>query len=40
MKLATSTTGPGLEHGRFLSDGDVVELEVERIGVLRNRFVR
>jgi hypothetical protein len=36
----TVGTGCGLEQGRFLSDGDVVELEVERIGVLRNRFVR
>jgi 2-keto-4-pentenoate hydratase/2-oxohepta-3-ene-1,7-dioic acid hydratase in catechol pathway len=36
----TVGTGCGLELGRYLSDGDVVELEVERIGVLRNRFVR
>ncbi len=36
----TVGSGCGLEQGRFLSDGDVVELEVERIGVLRNRFVR
>lgn len=36
----TVGTGCGLEHGRFLSPGDVVELEVERIGVLRNRVVR
>lgn len=35
----TVGTGCGLEHGRFLSDGDVVELEVERIGTLRNRFL-
>ena len=28
--------GCGLELGRFLSSGDTVELEVERIGVLRN----
>ncbi len=28
--------GCGLEMGRFLRAGDVVELEVERIGVLRN----
>ena len=27
----------GLEHFRFLQDGDLVELEVEKIGVLRNR---
>lgn len=32
--------GCGLEHGRFLAPGNVVELEVERIGVLRNRVVR
>lgn len=32
--------GCGLEHMRFLQPGDVVELEVERIGVLRNRVVR
>jgi len=36
----TVGTGCGLEHGRFLRDGDVVELEIERIGVLRNRFVK
>jgi 2-keto-4-pentenoate hydratase/2-oxohepta-3-ene-1,7-dioic acid hydratase in catechol pathway len=36
----TVGSGCGLEHGRFLSDGDVVELEVQGIGVLRNRFVR
>jgi 2-keto-4-pentenoate hydratase/2-oxohepta-3-ene-1,7-dioic acid hydratase in catechol pathway len=30
----------GLETGRFLEDGDVIELEVERIGVLRNTVVR
>ncbi len=30
----------GLETGRFLDDGDVIELEVERIGVLRNTVVR
>jgi 2-keto-4-pentenoate hydratase/2-oxohepta-3-ene-1,7-dioic acid hydratase in catechol pathway len=32
--------GCGLELGAFLQPGDVVELEVERIGVLRNRVVR
>jgi 2-keto-4-pentenoate hydratase/2-oxohepta-3-ene-1,7-dioic acid hydratase in catechol pathway len=30
--------GCGLELGRFLSPDDVVELEVDRIGVLRNRI--
>jgi 2-keto-4-pentenoate hydratase/2-oxohepta-3-ene-1,7-dioic acid hydratase in catechol pathway len=29
----------GLEIGRFLNSGDVVELHVDRIGVLRNRVV-
>lgn len=32
--------GCGLELGRFLAPGDVVELEVEGLGVLRNRIVR
>lgn len=32
--------GCGLEHGRSLSAGDVVELEVTGIGVLRNRVLR
>ena len=36
----TVGTGCGLEQGRFLSDGDLVELEIEKIGVLRNRIVR
>lgn len=39
--LGSGTVGTGciLEHGdgRWLQSGDVVELEVERIGVLRNR---
>jgi 2-keto-4-pentenoate hydratase/2-oxohepta-3-ene-1,7-dioic acid hydratase in catechol pathway len=30
----------GLETGRFLEDGDVIKLQVERIGVLRNTVVR
>jgi len=33
----TVGNGCGLEHMRFLKDGDVVELEVGKIGVLRNR---
>lgn len=32
--------GCGLEHNRYLKDGDVVELEVEKIGILRNRVIR
>jgi fumarylacetoacetate (FAA) hydrolase len=41
--LASGTVGTGciLEHGdgRWLEPGDVVELEVEGIGVLRNRLL-
>ena len=33
----TVGTGCGLEQNRFLNDGDVVELYVEKIGWLRNR---
>ncbi len=36
----TVGNGCGLELGRFLNPGDVVELEVSGIGVLRNRVVR
>jgi len=36
----TVGNGCGLEQGRFLKPGDVVELEVEGLGVLRNRFVK
>jgi 2-keto-4-pentenoate hydratase/2-oxohepta-3-ene-1,7-dioic acid hydratase in catechol pathway len=35
----TVPSGCGLEHGRFLEPGDVVELEVTGLGVLRNRVV-
>lgn len=35
----TVGNGCGLEQMRFLQSGDVVELEVEQIGVLRNRIV-
>ncbi|MDQ3678613.1 MAG: fumarylacetoacetate hydrolase family protein, partial [Actinomycetota bacterium] len=35
----TAGLGCGLEHGAFLKPGDVVELEVERLGVLRNHVV-
>jgi len=30
----------GLEIGRFLESGDIIELHVEKIGVLRNKVVR
>ena len=36
----TVLSGCGLELGRQLSDGDVVELEIEGIGILRNKVVR
>ena len=36
----TVGTGCGLEHGRFLEAGDTVELEIDRIGVLRNRVIK
>lgn len=36
----TVGTGCGLEQERYLSPGDVVELEVEGIGILRNRIVK
>ena len=32
--------GCGLEHGRLLSSGDTIELEIEKIGILRNRIVK
>ncbi len=36
----TVGTGCGLELDRWVQPGDVVELEIERIGVLRNTIVR
>jgi len=36
----TVGNGCGLEHMKFLKPGDVVELEVEGIGMLKNRVVR
>lgn len=35
----TVGNGSGLEQMRFLNSGDVVELEVEKIGILRNRVL-
>ena len=35
----TVGNGCGLELGRFLKPDDIVELEVERLGVLRNRVI-
>ena len=31
--------GSGLEYDRYLASGDVIELEIEGIGVLRNRLI-
>jgi 2-keto-4-pentenoate hydratase/2-oxohepta-3-ene-1,7-dioic acid hydratase in catechol pathway len=36
----TAAGGSGLELDRWLEEGDVVELEVEGIGVLRNTIGR
>ena len=36
----TIGNGCGLETGVFLNDGDVVELEFEKIGILKNKVVR
>ncbi|MEJ0042642.1 MAG: fumarylacetoacetate hydrolase family protein [Rhizomicrobium sp.] len=36
----TVGTGCGLELGRFPKPGDVIELEIEKIGILRNRLVK
>ena len=35
----TVGSGCGLELGRFLKHGDLVELEIEGLGILRNRVV-
>ena len=32
--------GCGVEHGKFIQPGDVIELEIEGIGILRNRVVK
>jgi 2-keto-4-pentenoate hydratase/2-oxohepta-3-ene-1,7-dioic acid hydratase in catechol pathway len=36
----TVGSGCGLEHGKWLKPGDVVELEIEGIGILRNKVER
>ncbi|MBU2510835.1 fumarylacetoacetate hydrolase family protein [bacterium] len=36
----TVGNGCGLEHNRFLNPGDVVELEIDKLGVLRNKIVK
>ncbi|MBS28118.1 MAG: isomerase [Alphaproteobacteria bacterium] len=36
----TVPSGCGLEHNRYLSDGDRIELEIEGIGSLSNRIVK
>jgi 2-keto-4-pentenoate hydratase/2-oxohepta-3-ene-1,7-dioic acid hydratase in catechol pathway len=34
----TMSSGCGLELDRYLADGDVIEIDVEKIGILRNRI--
>jgi 2-keto-4-pentenoate hydratase/2-oxohepta-3-ene-1,7-dioic acid hydratase in catechol pathway len=29
----------GMENGRFLTSGDTIRLEIEKIGILENRIV-
>ena len=36
----TVPSGCGLESDRYFNDGDTVELEIEKIGILRNRVVK
>jgi 2-keto-4-pentenoate hydratase/2-oxohepta-3-ene-1,7-dioic acid hydratase in catechol pathway len=38
-EMSVAVVHEGL-RGRFLNPGDVIELEVERIGVLRNRIIK
>ena len=37
--LAGTPSGVGLASGRFLSDGDVVRIEIEKLGVIEHRVV-
>ncbi len=37
---ATVENGSAMEVGKFINPGDVVELEIEGIGVLKNKFVK
>ena len=34
----TMSSGCGLELDRYLANGDTIEIEVEKIGILRNRI--
>lgn len=36
----TVGSGCGLELGRFLKEGDLIELEISKLGILRNRVTR
>ena len=40
MAAYLDRTGSGNEMGRYLKSGDIVELEIEKIGVLRNTVGR
>ncbi len=35
----TVGTGSGLEYDRYLADGDIIKLEIDGLGILRNKFV-
>ena len=37
---APSAAAADLESGRYLKSGDVIELEVEGLGLLRNRIIK
>ena len=37
---STVGLGCGLEHLRFLNDGDIVELEIDQIGVISNKVIK
>lgn len=40
MKTGTVGKGCGLEQQRYLKPNDVVELEVEKLGILRSRVIK
>jgi hypothetical protein len=40
LAAAAARNGCGLELGWYLEDNDEIELEVEKIGILKNKVVR
>lgn len=40
ISAGTVTNGSGLEHDRYLSDGDLMEFSIDGIGSLHNRIVK